>query len=75
MTYIIHKSISSITIVAEGIEVPLEDAPIPGPLVEHKVSKVDLYFVRFSLLINGALTGLASLASSGWQTYLIGNSN
>lgn len=57
--------------VAEGPDVPLEDAPLPKSISKHDTFEFDLYFTRFSLLIDGILTGFASLVSSGWQMYLV----
>lgn len=58
--------------VAEGPEVPLEDAPVQASHSEQETFEFDLYYTRLSLLIDGVITGFASLITSGWQMYLIG---
>lgn len=59
----------------ENILVPTasqnENEPVTaGPLQEHENSEFDLFFLRWSLLVDGLLTTLAAFATKGWHIYL-----
>lgn len=41
-----------------------------GPLKEHENSEFDLFFLRWSLVVDGLLTTLAAFATEGWHIYL-----
>ncbi|OIW26943.1 MFS general substrate transporter [Coniochaeta ligniaria NRRL 30616] len=49
---------------AEGEPVP------PEPLHEHENSTFDLFFLRWSLVVDGLLTTGAAFATKGWHIYL-----
>ncbi len=51
---------------------PLEEPSPPSAGPEDVTYEFDLYYTRFSLLVDGTLTGMASLISDGWQMYLLG---
>ncbi|KAG9195045.1 hypothetical protein G6011_00165 [Alternaria panax] len=48
-----------------------EEPPNPEPTNEQETFAFDLFYARFSLLLDGILTGLAVFVSKGWQMYLI----
>jgi predicted MFS family arabinose efflux permease len=48
-----------------------EEPPNPEPEDEQETFTFDLFYARFSLLLDGILTGLAVFVSQGWQMYLI----
>ncbi|KAI1336474.1 hypothetical protein F5Y15DRAFT_393843 [Xylariaceae sp. FL0016] len=58
--------------VAEGLEVQQE--PIQAPEVDEEDSgnEFDLFFVRWSLVVDSLVTFLAGFSSQGWQVYLAG---
>ena len=49
------------------------DEPIEGqkPADERETFQFDLQFTKYSLIVDGILTGAASLVTQGWQMYLI----
>jgi hypothetical protein len=48
-----------------------EEPPNPEPVDEHETFAFDLFYARFSLLLDGILTGLAVFVSEGWQMYIV----
>ncbi|KAL6153783.1 hypothetical protein ACJBU6_07087 [Exserohilum turcicum] len=48
-----------------------EEPPNPEPANQQETYTFDLFYARFSLLLDGILTGLAILVSRGWQMYLV----
>jgi hypothetical protein len=48
-----------------------EEPPNPEPTNEQETFAFDLFYARFSLLLDGILTGLAVFVSKGWQMYLV----
>jgi MFS family permease len=48
-----------------------DEPPNPEPVDEQETFMFDLFYARFSLLLDGILTGLAVFVSKGWQMYLI----
>jgi hypothetical protein len=50
-----------------------EDEPIepPKPTHEHETFKFDLFYTRYSLILDGTITGLATFITQGWQMYLV----
>jgi MFS family permease len=48
-----------------------EEPPNPEAADEQETFAFDLFYARFSLLLDGILTGLAVFVSKGWQMYLI----
>jgi hypothetical protein len=49
-----------------------EPAEQPKPVDEDSGRAFDLFFLRWSLVLDGIITGLAGLITHGWQIYLIG---
>ncbi|KAI5920954.1 major facilitator superfamily domain-containing protein [Camillea tinctor] len=58
--------------VAEGDEVPQEPTQVPDPDEEDSGTGFDLFFVRWSLVIDSLVTFFAAFSSNGWQVYLAG---
>ncbi|RAR13442.1 MFS general substrate transporter [Stemphylium lycopersici] len=52
---------------------PLENEGAPNlePAKEQETFAFDLFYARFSLLLDGILTGIAVFVSEGWQMYLL----
>ncbi|CAE7194959.1 hypothetical protein CFE70_007491 [Pyrenophora teres f. teres 0-1] len=48
-----------------------EELPSPEPTHERETFAFDLFYARFSLLLDGILTGLAVFLSQGWQMFLV----
>lgn len=48
-----------------------EEPPNPPPGDEQETFTFDLFYARFSLLLDGILTGLAVFVSKGWQMYIV----
>lgn len=48
-----------------------EEPANPEPINERDTFTFDLFYARFSLLLDGILTGMAVFVSEGWQMYLI----
>jgi len=48
-----------------------EEPPNPEPTNEQETFAFDLFYARFSLLLDGILTGLAVFVSQGWQMFLV----
>ncbi|EMD87193.1 hypothetical protein COCC4DRAFT_75844 [Bipolaris maydis ATCC 48331] len=48
-----------------------EEPPNPEPINKQETFTFDLFYARFSLLLDGILTGLAMFVSQGWQMYLV----
>ncbi|KAI4706798.1 hypothetical protein J4E89_008494 [Alternaria sp. Ai002NY15] len=48
-----------------------EEPPNPEPTNEQETFAFDLFYARFSLLLDGILTGLAVFVSQGWQMYIV----
>ncbi|KAI1494160.1 major facilitator superfamily domain-containing protein [Biscogniauxia mediterranea] len=57
---------------AEGDEVPQEPTRILDPDEEDSGTGFDLFFVRWSLVIDSLVTFFAAFSSKGWQVYLAG---
>lgn len=51
---------------------PMENEEPPNPPLhdQQETFAFDLYYARFSLLLDGILTGLAVFISEGWQMYI-----
>ncbi|KAF1938352.1 MFS general substrate transporter [Clathrospora elynae] len=48
-----------------------EEPPNPAPVDEQETFAFDLFYARFSLLLDSILTGLAVFVSKGWQMYVV----
>ncbi|KAF1833897.1 MFS general substrate transporter [Decorospora gaudefroyi] len=48
-----------------------EEPASPEPTNEQETFAFDLFYARFSLLLDGILTGLAVFVSKGWQMYVV----
>ncbi|KAI1324714.1 hypothetical protein F5Y16DRAFT_402125 [Xylariaceae sp. FL0255] len=48
-----------------------EPAKAPKPISEVQGAGFDLFFLRWSLLIDGLITALAAFATQGWHMYLV----
>ncbi|CAO2648697.1 Nn.00g079640.m01.CDS01 [Neocucurbitaria sp. VM-36] len=48
-----------------------EEPANPPPRDEQETFAFDLFYARFSLLLDGILTGLAVFVSEGWQMYVV----
>jgi predicted MFS family arabinose efflux permease len=48
-----------------------EEPPNPEPANEQETFAFDLFYARFSLILDGILTGLAVFVSEGWQMYIV----
>ncbi|CAJ2502987.1 Uu.00g103810.m01.CDS01 [Anthostomella pinea] len=57
---------------AEGGEVPQEPELVPDADEEDSGTGFDLFFVRWSLVIDSLVTFFAGFSSSGWQVYMAG---
>ncbi|KAI0018643.1 hypothetical protein F4780DRAFT_750418 [Xylariomycetidae sp. FL0641] len=57
---------------AEGEEVPQEPTRVPDPDEEDSGTGFDLFFVRWSLVIDSLVTFMAGFSTQGWQVYLAG---
>jgi hypothetical protein len=54
-----------------GVINQAENEPVPRePLQEHENTAFDLFFLRWSLVVDGGLTTLAAFATQGWHIYL-----
>jgi hypothetical protein len=51
-------------------ELPQEEPTVPKPVDEKTAYAFDLFFLRWSLLVDGALMAAAGLATRGWHMYL-----
>ncbi|KAI4859554.1 hypothetical protein F4820DRAFT_156997 [Hypoxylon rubiginosum] len=58
--------------VVEGGEVPQEPVQAPDPDEEDSGTGFDLFFVRWSLVIDSMVTFFAGFSTNGWQVYLAG---
>lgn len=47
-----------------------EPSGIQGPVKDEDGSHFDLFFLRWSLVVDGIITGLATFTKHGWQVYL-----
>lgn len=47
-----------------------EPVVIPDPAVEKLACQFDLFFLRWSLLVDGLLTAVTAFATRGWHVYL-----
>ncbi|KAL7623530.1 hypothetical protein AAE478_007213 [Parahypoxylon ruwenzoriense] len=56
----------------EGGEVPQEPVQAPAPDEEDSGTGFDLFFVRWSLVIDSLVTFFAGFSTDGWQVYLAG---
>ncbi|KAI1104356.1 major facilitator superfamily domain-containing protein [Jackrogersella minutella] len=56
----------------EGGEVPQEPVQAPDPDEEDSGTGFDLFFVRWSLVIDSLVTFFAGFSTNGWQVYLAG---
>lgn len=56
--------------VVEGGEVPQEPVQAPDPDEEDSGTGFDLFFVRWSLVIDSMVTFFAGFSTNGWQVYL-----
>lgn len=48
-----------------------EEPPNPAPQDEHETFAFDLFYARFSVLLDAILTGAAMFVSYGWQMYIV----
>jgi MFS family permease len=48
-----------------------EEPPCPQTVDDQETFAFDLFYARFSLLLDGILTGLAVFVSKGWQMYVV----
>jgi MFS family permease len=48
-----------------------EEPANPEPVNKRETFTFDLFYARFSLLLDGILTGLAIFVAKGWQMYLL----
>ncbi|KAH8601063.1 major facilitator superfamily domain-containing protein [Bisporella sp. PMI_857] len=50
-----------------------DDEPIEPPKLddEKETFEFDLHFTKYSLIVDGALTGAATFVTKGWQIYLV----
>ncbi|USP80707.1 uncharacterized protein yc1106_07981 [Curvularia clavata] len=48
-----------------------EEPPNPEPVDKRETFTFDLFYARFSLILDGILTGLAVFVSEGWQMYIV----
>ncbi|KAL6705235.1 hypothetical protein ACN47E_007195 [Coniothyrium glycines] len=48
-----------------------EEPANPEPADEQETFTFDLFYARFSLLLDGILTALATFVSQGWQMYVV----
>ncbi len=54
-----------------SVEVQVEEEPLVPKLVDEKAAYAfDLFFLRWSLLVDGILTTGAAFATEGWHCYL-----
>ncbi|KAI1091252.1 hypothetical protein F5B19DRAFT_459626 [Rostrohypoxylon terebratum] len=58
--------------VVEGGEVPQEPVQAPDPDEEDSGTGFDLFFVRWSLVVDSLVTFFAGFSTDGWQVYLAG---
>ncbi|KAI2464208.1 major facilitator superfamily domain-containing protein [Annulohypoxylon bovei var. microspora] len=56
----------------EGGEVPQEPVQAPEPDEEDSGTGFDLFFVRWSLVVDSLVTFFAGFSTNGWQVYLAG---
>ncbi|KAL5116692.1 hypothetical protein ACEQ8H_005441 [Pleosporales sp. CAS-2024a] len=65
-----HHAISASEI--EAVE-PFEneEPPNPAPAHEQETFEFDLFYARFSVLLDAILTGAAVFVTRGWQMYLV----
>ncbi|KAI0880639.1 uncharacterized protein GGS22DRAFT_174411 [Annulohypoxylon maeteangense] len=56
----------------EGGEVPQEPVQVPDPDDEDSGTGFDLFFVRWSLVVDSLVTFFAGFSTDGWQVYLAG---
>lgn len=49
----------------------IEEPPNPMPIDEQETFEFDLLYARFSLLLDGILTGVAVFVSEGWHMYIV----
>ncbi|OTB02786.1 hypothetical protein M426DRAFT_322382 [Hypoxylon sp. CI-4A] len=56
----------------EGGEVPQEPVQAPDPDEEDSGTGFDLFFVRWSLVVDSLVTFFAGFSTDGWQVYLAG---
>lgn len=56
---------------ASGPDGESEAREPPKPTDERTSFGFDLFFTRYSLILDGALTGLCTFVTEGWQLYLI----
>jgi hypothetical protein len=54
--------------VMENEEEPIEP---PKPTDEQETFKFDLFYTRYSLILDGAITGFATFITQGWQMYVV----
>lgn len=54
--------------VMENEEEPTEP---PKPTDTQETFKFDLFYTRYSLILDGVITGFATLITQGWQMYLV----
>ncbi|KAH8889077.1 MFS general substrate transporter [Thozetella sp. PMI_491] len=55
-----------------GVLPEQEPAEVLKPVELESGQAFDLFFLRWSLVVDGVMTALAGLISSGWQIYLVG---
>ncbi|KAH8723553.1 hypothetical protein GQ44DRAFT_620039 [Phaeosphaeriaceae sp. PMI808] len=48
-----------------------EEPPNPPPTDEDETFEFDLFYARFSVLLDALLTGAATFVSKGWQMYIV----
>ncbi|KAK5135860.1 hypothetical protein LTR08_004509 [Meristemomyces frigidus] len=63
---------NTIAAAPDGMENPQEPIEPPQPRGDQEQSyHFDLQFTKYSLIVDGLLTGLATFTTKGWQMYLI----
>ncbi|KAF2845348.1 MFS general substrate transporter [Plenodomus tracheiphilus IPT5] len=69
----VHVNIIPPTPAVQEVLDPLDnEEPFNPPLEdERETFEFDLFYARFSLLVDGMLTGLAVFVSKGWQMYVV----
>jgi hypothetical protein len=47
-----------------------EEAILPGVTIDKSACQFDLFFLRWSLIVDGLLTALTALATERWHVYM-----
>lgn len=58
---------------ASGAVMENEEEPIepPKPTDAQETFKFDLFYTRYSLILDGVITGFATFITQGWQMFLV----